>query len=119
VGPQQGDPFGPLLFCLSIHPLLQSLSSSLSIGFLDDVILGDDATSVAKDVDSVRLQGESIGLCLNVSKCELITHSDNPLADNLDAFARFKPPDASILRGKCDVTSRDTPSSCFVFIHNF
>jgi len=24
-GPQQGDPLGPMLFCLTIHPLLLSL----------------------------------------------------------------------------------------------
>jgi len=38
-GSSTGDLLGPLLFCLSIHPLFQSLSSSLSIGFLDDVTL--------------------------------------------------------------------------------
>jgi len=91
------DPPGPLPLCLSIRPLLQSLSASLSIGFLDDVTLGGDATSVAKDVDSVRFQGELIGLRLNVSQCELISHSDTPLADNLDAFTSFKPSDPSLL----------------------
>ena len=36
-GVQQGDPLGPLLFCLSLHPLLISLSSKLRIGYLDDI----------------------------------------------------------------------------------
>ena len=39
-GVQQGDPLGPLLFCLAIHPILASLRSDLIIGFLDDVTLG-------------------------------------------------------------------------------
>ena len=36
-GPQQGDPLGPMLFCLTIHPLLMNLKSELRIGFSDDV----------------------------------------------------------------------------------
>jgi len=33
-GPQQGDPLGPLLFCNTIHPLLESLDSVLRLGYL-------------------------------------------------------------------------------------
>ena len=39
-GPQQGDPLGPLLFCNTIQPLLDSLRSTLTLGYLDDVTLG-------------------------------------------------------------------------------
>ena len=35
-GVQQGDPLGPLLFCLTIHPLVFLLKSELSIWYLDD-----------------------------------------------------------------------------------
>ena len=53
-GAQQGDPLGPLLFCLTIHPLLCSLTSSLTIGYLDDITLGgEEATEAA---DFVRIQ---------------------------------------------------------------
>src|SRR6218665_3543130 len=40
VGPQQGDPLGPLLFCLPLQPILLSLSSPLVLGYLDDISLG-------------------------------------------------------------------------------
>jgi len=40
-GIQQGDPMGPMLFCLSIHTLLLSLSSEVTIAYLDDVTLGE------------------------------------------------------------------------------
>ena len=39
-GPQQGDPLGPLLFALTIHPILQSLVSEFKTGYLDDVAAG-------------------------------------------------------------------------------
>jgi len=39
-GPHQGDPLGPLLFCVSIHPDLQRLQSELVAGFMDDLTLG-------------------------------------------------------------------------------
>ena len=39
-GPQQGDPLDPLLFCNTIQPLLDSLRSTLTLGYLDDVTLG-------------------------------------------------------------------------------
>ena len=38
-GPQQGDPLRSLEFCLTIQPLLMSLSSELKIGFLDDITI--------------------------------------------------------------------------------
>jgi len=97
-GPQQGDPLGPLLFCLSIHPLLLSLSSTLSIGFLDDVTLGGDIANIAKDVESIRIKGDFMGLRLNVLKCELIESSMGaPCIDALDHFNRLKPNEATLL----------------------
>jgi len=39
-GPHQGDPLGPLLFCLSIHQHLLCLKSELIAGFMDDLTLG-------------------------------------------------------------------------------
>ncbi|KMS64974.1 hypothetical protein BVRB_040730, partial [Beta vulgaris subsp. vulgaris] len=57
VGIQQGDPLGPLLFCLSIHPLLMSLSSDLIVGFLDDITLGGSQDSVSDDVRAIMAGG--------------------------------------------------------------
>ena len=39
-GPQQGDPMGPLMFSLAIHPILETMKSSLIIGYLDDLTAG-------------------------------------------------------------------------------
>ena len=40
-GIQQGDPLGPLLFCLSIHDLVSSLKSEYKVFYLDDGTIGD------------------------------------------------------------------------------
>ena len=39
-GVQQGDPLGPLLFCLSIHKMCVKLKSELAVFYLDDGTLG-------------------------------------------------------------------------------
>jgi hypothetical protein len=83
-GPQQGDPLGPLLFCLAIHPMLSALTSDLVAGYLDDITLGGPESTLATDVEAVRLQGEALGLSLNVSKCEYICatgSSSDPIFD--------------------------------------
>src|SRR5664279_5072500 len=86
-GPQQGDPLGPLLFCLTVQPLLSSLSSKLVMGFLDDFTLGGSLPSVSQDVDLVMDAGARLGLHLNVAKCELISsacpHVLSPLLSDL------------------------------------
>ena len=73
-GPQQGDPLGSLLFCLTINPLLTSTTSDLT---MDDVTLGWHADAVAGDVEMFRTKGTEMGLQLNVHKCELISVNSN------------------------------------------
>ena len=69
-GPQQRDLLCPLLVCLAIQPLLTSLKSPFSSGYLDD---GPEVV-VASDVDQVVARSAEIGLHLNVTKYELIHH---------------------------------------------
>ena len=75
-GAQQGDPLGPLLFCLTVHPLLSSLSSQLVCGFMDDFTLGGLEVDVTDDVNRIGLEGQRLSLHINSEKCELITHAD-------------------------------------------
>ena len=70
---QQGDPLGPLSFCLSIHPLLLPCQSQLKIACKDDITLGDPAVVAAADIALVKAQGTPLGLVLNEKKCETIT----------------------------------------------
>jgi len=66
VGPQQGDPVGPLLLCNSVQPLLSSMDFVLTLGFLDDFKLGGPAEVVTRDVSKVVEIGGELGLSLNV-----------------------------------------------------
>jgi len=74
-GPQQGDPLSASLFCNTIHPMLQSLSSPLVSAYMDDVTIGGPEDRVASDVDTARHSGEEIGQQLNCKKCEVIHHT--------------------------------------------
>src|SRR6218665_2046026 len=48
MGPQQGDPLGPLLFCLPLQPILISCSSPVTLGYLDDLTLDGEESIVMR-----------------------------------------------------------------------
>lgn len=75
-GVQQGDPLGPLLFCLTLQSVLSSLKSEFVVGYLDDISIGGDYNAVLDDLIHLEAAATSIGLSLNRSKCEVIGHSD-------------------------------------------
>ena len=75
-GAQQGDPLGPLYFCLVFKDLLESLQSELVLGYLDDVAVGDTAAIVLQDFILLEKTAEHLGLEVNRSKCEVVGHTD-------------------------------------------
>jgi hypothetical protein len=52
-GVQQGDPLGPLLFCLTLHPILQLLRSDFKVFYMDDGTIDGNHEVVAEDFDQV------------------------------------------------------------------
>ena len=70
-GVQQGDPLGPLLFCLAIHPLILRLSE-FCLFYLDDGIIGGVDPIVQDDFLLIEKEAALLGLQLNRSKTELI-----------------------------------------------
>ena len=74
-GLQQGDPLGPLLFCLSIHQAISCLTSEFCVCYPDDVTLGGYADAIKHDLEIVRSM-EEIGLCLNCVKSEIICNNE-------------------------------------------
>ena len=51
---QQGDPLGPLLFCLAIHCHCEHLRSLLCVMYLDDVSVGGSMDDVLHDLDVIK-----------------------------------------------------------------
>ena len=71
-GVQQGDPLGPLLFCVASLKLARYMTSEFNLWYLDDGSLGGDVSSLLGDLQTVCCVGPSVGLLLNEAKCEII-----------------------------------------------
>jgi len=76
-GAQQGDPLGPLYFCLVFKEVLESLQSELVLGYLDDVAVGDSAATVLNDFKQLETTAKHLGLEVKRSKCEVVGHTDD------------------------------------------
>ena len=86
-GIQQGDPLGPMLFCLGIHKLVSSLSSEFCIFYLDDGTIGGNFEELQADLEKIEDHGKALGLLLNVEKSELISHCQSAVSILLSAFS--------------------------------
>ena len=60
------------LFSLAIETVVSSLCSSLNIWYLDDGTIGGELHEVAKDLKTIFDISPSLGLELNLRKCEII-----------------------------------------------
>ena len=79
-GVRQGDPLGPILFALGIHPTLSSLAKdhpNVRIrAYLDDVTALGLPTDVAAFVADFTSRMAILGLAINVKKSKVATHHD-------------------------------------------
>ena len=100
-GVQQGDPLGPLLFCLTLHQLCGHLKSELRIFYLDDGTLGGKVEDVVRDLDLIVHKGAELGLLLNPQKSEIICCDDTFRGIILNALpgAQVIDPDNATLLG--------------------
>ena len=100
-GVQQGDNLGPLLFATTIHSLLGELRAILGIdlviGYLDDIVVAGDCEAVLRALLVLQRSIPSLGLTLNMAKCELI-----PLAGPLSTsdLSRFPAQMARVHSGR-------------------
>ena len=86
---RQGDPLGPLLFCLAIHQLITQLRSEFHAFYLDDGTLGGDVESVVRDLRLVESAADQLGLELNKAKSEVISKDSTSLNEFLSAAPGF------------------------------
>jgi len=97
--PQQGDPLGLLLFCLTVQPRLNSLQSPLVAGYMDDFTLGGPEDVVYRDIAVVTSTGTSLGLHLNVATCELVHPQGSAIKSAVLRSFRSTAPDEATLHG--------------------
>ena len=71
-GVQQGDPLGPLLFCLTIFRIQERLESELPLLYLDDITLGGSLDQIKHDLRVIEEESSALGLDLNPEKSEII-----------------------------------------------
>ena len=71
-GVQQGDPLGPLLFCLTINHLVLQMRSEFCAWYLDDGTLGGSFDDVLDDLQVVEEKAAELGLRLNRQKSDVI-----------------------------------------------
>ena len=99
-GIQQGDPIGPLLFCLSIHDLDSSLKSEYKVFYLDDGTIGGTLGDISADLAYIETEGKQLGLRLNKAKSELICN-DSSYAQGMHMLStlQYVNPDQAVLLG--------------------
>ncbi|KAK9740536.1 hypothetical protein RND81_03G042700 [Saponaria officinalis] len=113
-GVQQGDPLGPLLFALVLHPLICKIRDSfdlcLQAWYLDDGTVVGDTLVVSQVLDLILTEGPALGLHLNVDKTEVFW----PVVDPRGLVPGVFP--AHIARPVSGVTVLGGPvSSCPIF----
>ena len=79
-GVQQGDPLGPLFFCLVLHKLVATIVSDEEASYLlyhkwymDDGVVAGTGNAVARVIAIIKEQGPHLGLFIKDSKYELFS----------------------------------------------
>ena len=88
-GVHQGDPLGPALFALTVHPIVLQLETELNVWYLDDCTIGDDPMKVVEAFRFLSAKCEEIGLQLNTSKSE-VTVIGGDGEENSQIIQQFK-----------------------------
>ncbi|KAL0227096.1 hypothetical protein P9112_014420 [Eukaryota sp. TZLM1-RC] len=75
-GVKQGDPLGPLLFCLAIHNIIKMTQQDFPdlriVAYMDDISIIGSFESISRVSEDIAAKYKEIGLALTPSKCLLI-----------------------------------------------
>ena len=73
------------------------LRSELVVGYIDDITIGGHISTVDEDMTIIKRNGPSLGLHLNITKCELISSVMPVQSQSLNEFIAVSSPDSSLL----------------------
>ena len=92
-GIQQGDPFGPALFALSVDPIAKDMRSEFNVWYLDDACIAGDRDTVLHDLENMVTKLGELGLSVNSNKCEvtLLEHTEQEAAVTTEMVQSFLP----------------------------
>ena len=82
-GVQWGDPLGPLLFCLVLQKVVSAISADdryaellFHARYMDDGVVAGPSCAINGVLSIIQDQGPTLGLFLNMGKCELFSPND-------------------------------------------
>ena len=82
-GVQQGDPLGPLLFALVLHKVISVIDADdecldllYQAWYMDVCVLAGNRSAVLRALSLIKELGPSLGLLVNIGKCELFCKND-------------------------------------------
>ena len=77
-----GDPLGPLFFALVLRKITAAIDTDadclallFNAWFLDDGVLAGKKSAILRAVSLIGTLGPPLGLHINLSKCELFSHT--------------------------------------------
>ncbi|KAL0217267.1 hypothetical protein RCL1_007848 [Eukaryota sp. TZLM3-RCL] len=89
-GVKQGDPLGPLLFCLAIHEVILKFKEIFPdievVGYMDDLTLLGRPEDLKAALPVFASIAAEVGLMLNAKKCLFVCQEDveAPILNNID-----------------------------------
>ena len=93
-GVQKGDPLGPLLFSLVLQRLISSIDADddclqmlFQAWYLDDGVLTGSCSAVVWALSLIEELGPSLGIHINLVKCELFSHNGNSMFPSAVMFS--------------------------------
>ena len=82
-GVQQGDPLGPLLFCLVLQQIISAIAEDVDCEsllfhhwYIDDGVVAGPVAAIARVLAIIQERGPPLGLNINIAKCELFSLRD-------------------------------------------
>ena len=83
LGSAPGDPLGPLLFSMALHPVLAHVKELYPevdiVAYLDDVFILGERIAVMEAFEFLRVQGQRIGLTIKDHKSHLFSSDSHAL----------------------------------------